>query len=78
MVLMFENNKGKEIYLGDFDTKKEAYKKMMDFLGNYDFKVYYTREAYYKDKGYLWIDFGSHSSFFHLYGTEEECVGSAS
>ena len=67
--LYFENGLGAWELLVKNVTEQEANKYMYDYIQRKNFKSYYTR-CWYDEKGNLWTDYGSHSTFF-VWGWKE-------
>lgn len=65
MKVYFRNSMGKEIFIGEAEDKKAAYKIITRFCDDRNFKIYYTRQWFDKnDKNRMWVDVGSHTEFF--------------
>lgn len=62
-----------EILYGTFETENEAYAEIKRQIELLNFKSYYYRLNYLED-GSKWIDYGSHSHFFHILNIPQEGV----
>ena len=78
MKLLFEDRYGRYREIANVETKKEANLAITDFLNQYNFKSYYTRNWVHETKEGKWhlmYDVGSHSEFFCIFfDTRDEAV----
>ena len=66
MKLYFKHSDGSTTLLSEYDSFKESFAAIKQFLTNHDFKSYYTRVSGSDDE--IWIDVGSHTEFFIIKG----------
>lgn len=72
MRLYFQNSMSKRKFISQVYFMKEITAIISDVLEEHNFKSYYTRIWYEKDKKELWFDVGSHSEFFIVTDVEED------
>ena len=72
MRLYFETSTGKRKFISQVFFMKEISAIIADVLEEHNYKSYYTRIWYEKEKKELWFDVGSHSEFFIVTGVEED------
>lgn len=65
MLFLYESNTLTP--MGTYPYEKEAIGRIMQYLDSIGFKSYYQR--YYKKNPKI-CDFGSHTTFFHIYEVE--------
>ena len=71
MRLYFQNSMGKRKFISQVYFMKEISAIIADVLEEHNYKSYYTRIWYEKEKKELWFDVGSHSEFFVVTEVEE-------
>ena len=52
------------------ETEQEVLDAMTDYIKNHRIKSYYQRIWHVPSSGYTVIDYGSHSTFFYIFGEE--------
>jgi hypothetical protein len=67
MFRLYDNN---EKEYGLFTSYDAAWKAMISYLDEIQFKYYYFRQSLLED-GTSWVDYGSHSHFFYIENTTE-------
>lgn len=70
MKLYFERSSGEKILVGEYETKKQAYEGMNNFIHekNPNYIIHYVREWRAEDNDECTVmDVGSHTEFFLLY-----------
>ena len=67
MKVTFENSNGEERVIGEVDNEKEAYKIIINFLNEHNFKSYYVRYTREEVEHRTMFDVGSHTEFFYVY-----------
>lgn len=70
MKLYFRNSNNDLRFLGEPESKHEAWKLISKFLKEHNWKCYYVRNWITPD-GTLHYDVGSHTEFFELWGCGE-------
>ena len=63
---------GHRKYLSQVYDEQETMKIINNFLEEHNFKSYYTRTWYEKEKEEVWYDVGSHSEFFMVADVEPD------
>ena len=62
MKVYFRDSRHNKRFLGETETKENAWKMMQKFMDDHNFTCYYTRVWF--ENGYTWYDVGSHTEFF--------------
>ena len=62
MKVYFRDSQHNKRFLGETETKENAWKIMRKFMDDHNFTCYYTR-IWFAD-GYTWFDVGSHTEYF--------------
>lgn len=63
---VFFTNRAEKRFIGNCETVQDGYKIIYNFLEERNYDSPYTRISKYED--HLWIDVGSHTEFFEIWG----------
>ena len=70
MKLYFKHSDGTTTLLSEYETFKESFAAINQFLSDHNYRSYYTRVSGSDDE--IWIDVGSHTEFFIIKGASFE------